>query len=58
MRLNKLSDNEDRSQVDVMLAEEPVAQIAPHNVGSDTHILAYVQFLGLGKWCSQLRMSC
>ena len=36
--------------MDVLLAEEPVVQIAPHNAGSDIHILAYVQLLGLGKW--------
>jgi hypothetical protein len=42
--------NEDRSQVDVLLAKEPVAQIALHNVGSDTHILAFIQLLGLDKW--------
>ena len=37
--------NEDRSRVDIPLAEEPVAQIAPHTVDSDTHTWAYVQLL-------------
>ena len=31
----------------IPLAREPVAQIAPHNAGSDTHISAYVQLLGI-----------